>query len=262
MNSNIIYKYFKIDEYFYRSIANNYLWFSDPTNFNDPYDFNLSTAKDFDENDLRNYFSRIQSQGNSALLENQIERRIEEFKNNADKFKSELLEFERSIVNQKYGVCCFSEFSELMLMWSHYGDKHQGICLGFDRTKDKNFFENSLYVTYPPEYPSFNFVKDRFTKAPGDTVKFHMGTKSRDWEYEKEIRIIHEKEIDDVYRGAVKFKKEALVEVIFGYKTVPTKIEELKKLFKQCGYSADFKQAKLKEYEFGLDIRLIGECRE
>ena len=77
MNSNIIYKYFKIDEYFYRSIKNNYLWFSDPADFNDPYDFNLFISKDFTEEDLRNYFSKTQLQGNSRdeSSRNQIEKK-------------------------------------------------------------------------------------------------------------------------------------------------------------------------------------------
>ena len=187
-------------------------------------------------------------------------KRIEEFKKNPDAFLNGYI----SQIRQKYSVCCFSKSSDILLMWSHYGDKHGGVCLGFDMNKDSDLFSAPINVEYPPEYPDFNFVKDRFTKRTGENLQFHFGTKSKDWEYEEEIRIV--REIPTGFGNnlgiAVPFQKHSLVEVIFGYKTTPKKIEELKELFKQCEYSADFKQAKLKEYKFGIDIDPTDECRE
>jgi hypothetical protein len=44
------------------------------------------------------------------------------------------------------GVICFSKSWKNPLMWGHYGNKHKGICLGFD-VEDENIKE----VDYIPE---------------------------------------------------------------------------------------------------------------
>lgn len=35
-------------------------------------------------------------------------------------------------INKNEGLLCFSETWTDLLMWGHYGDKHQGVCLGFE----------------------------------------------------------------------------------------------------------------------------------
>lgn len=35
-------------------------------------------------------------------------------------------------MNSRYGMICFSEHWHNPVLWSHYADKHRGICLGFD----------------------------------------------------------------------------------------------------------------------------------
>jgi hypothetical protein len=42
-----------------------------------------------------------------------------------------LEETEKEVV-EKYSVLCYSRSWNNVLMWSHYGDRHKGICLGFD----------------------------------------------------------------------------------------------------------------------------------
>lgn len=36
------------------------------------------------------------------------------------------------LLHKNRGVICFSESWKTTLMWSHYGEKHTGMCLGFD----------------------------------------------------------------------------------------------------------------------------------
>jgi len=49
---------------------------------------------------------------------------------------------------EKYGVLCFSRSWNNVLMWSHYADRHKGICLGFDvldeRTRRVRYIETPL----------------------------------------------------------------------------------------------------------------------
>ena len=55
-------------------------------------------------------------------------------------------------------LCSFSEINNSLLMWSHYAERHQGICLGFDVP------DECSQVEYLPAV----MVVDRLTKAPAD----------------------------------------------------------------------------------------------
>jgi hypothetical protein len=68
------------------------------------------------------------------------------------------------------------------LMWSHYADNHRGICLEFHL--GNNVFLNSWEVKYSSTYPRW---------VPHKMKDFAMGmilTKSDEWSYEKEFRVI------------------------------------------------------------------------
>ena len=55
--------------------------------------------------------------------------------------------------SNKYGVLCFSRNWTNPVQWSHYADRHKGICLGFDIEGDKNL---SIDMKYFSERPSSN----------------------------------------------------------------------------------------------------------
>jgi len=85
----------------------------------------------------------------------------------------------------RYGVICFSRSWENPVLWSHYADKHRGICLGFD----------------VPD-PLLRTVRYLETRAPLDgflesgTENDEPGalfyTKFSHWQYEDEVRRIVE----------------------------------------------------------------------
>ena len=99
-----------------------------------------------------------------------------------------------------WGVVCFSEIWNDPLLWGHYGDKGQGICLGFD--VDKGISAN---VIYNPErinndmmselYDSFSTgkLKRNDDNTLDSNFKTQLGllflTKSERWNYEKECRV-------------------------------------------------------------------------
>src|SRR5258708_5261462 len=39
-------------------------------------------------------------------------------------------------INEQIGLLCFSSSWRESLMWSHYSDRHKGLCLGFDVTDE------------------------------------------------------------------------------------------------------------------------------
>jgi hypothetical protein len=81
-------------------------------------------------------------------------------------------------LSKSNGLLCFSKKWKNPVMWSHYADKHRGICLGFDIPK------------VPPT--KVKYVRKRLPKpAVFDEafMKKLLFTKFRHWKYEDEYRV-------------------------------------------------------------------------
>jgi hypothetical protein len=89
---------------------------------------------------------------------------------------------------KNYGVLAFSELNDNILMWSHYADKHRGICIEFERTDTNELgnWDHCLPVLYQQELPSFDPPELEDSKA----VTQALSTKGAYWEYEQEWRIL------------------------------------------------------------------------
>lgn len=87
-----------------------------------------------------------------------------------------------------HGVACFSPHAKSMCMWSHYGDQHRSVCVGLDSVELQNqvptndagrpAYNGPHKVTYSPTRPTSRAGTELFT------------TKSSDWAYEDEYRLI------------------------------------------------------------------------
>jgi hypothetical protein len=80
-------------------------------------------------------------------------------------------------MSTRFGLICFCEDWYNPLPWSHYADKHRGMCLGFD-VDDRCL----RAVKYVEERPNLQMP---LTKESAEGLLF---TKYRDWQYEKEWR--------------------------------------------------------------------------
>ena len=93
----------------------------------------------------------------------------------------------QSLTSQAHGVACFTPHPDKMLMWSHYGDQHRSVCIGFDseillkspplNSEGNPLCETIVEVVYTSTRPD----------ADSKTQYFH---KSEEWSYEDERRII------------------------------------------------------------------------
>lgn len=158
-------------------------------------------------------------------------------------------DFLKDVINKR-GISCFSQSDSALLMWSHYSNSHKGVCLTFDMEKDEQFFNIPYKVAYPATYPKMN----PFTDSNGKEVQLILATKSQEWEYEKEIRVIKEKDVMKQYRGAIKFNPEALTEIKFGYKISVENVKILKDLITDKYPHIKFYGSKLKKGQFGIQF--------
>ncbi|QIH09014.1 MULTISPECIES: DUF2971 domain-containing protein [unclassified Pseudomonas] len=95
----------------------------------------------------------------------------------------------------KFGLICFSRSFRSPVQWAHYGDKHKGICLGFDI--DKEALHKISYTSARKRIENDNLSKDN---AYNWFLEF-LTTKHRSWSYEKEERLM--KRLDTCERAGV-----------------------------------------------------------
>lgn len=83
------------------------------------------------------------------------------------------------------GMLCFSSDWRSMLMWSHYGERHTGICLGFD--VPRRIAIKVRYIDTPRPAPPVHAPEHRATTD--DVFEKALRFKNRGWSYEKEWRV-------------------------------------------------------------------------
>jgi len=192
--------------------------FTDPKDFNDPFDCNeamleISISPEEEKQQIRDAAAKhhlprkavrksLKLTGNKAVYQDVLKSKKKDFK-----------------------VSCFSEISDDVLMWSHYADKHRGICVGFDlehMTKE--------YVLYPVNY--ITEVQKIHGMANTPYVFYYWVTFKADrWTYEKEIRAVSKNG-----KSLIPYPQEAVSEVIFGCNVKQSTIDKSVKALKKLGY--------------------------
>lgn len=234
--SRPIYKYFCVNENTKDSLKEAYLWLSSPTTFNDPFDtwtefvsFNPSAQQ-------------INEMGERASLQFQREQFDNFVTSRPDQFRQAFYQALRGTVETR-GVCCFSKNNESILMWSHYADRHRGLCLGFDPNESRLDLMPAFDVRYTLDFQPVNY----FSMSREALIFMHI-TKSVEWQYEKEVRILRDRV------GRMPFKREALREVIFGCRIDQSAKDDIIDIVENNYKGVVFKQAKMIPGKFGLEF--------
>lgn len=97
----------------------------------------------------------------------------------SDKDIRSALQFEKSLIAKTKGLLCFSENKYDPVQWAHYGDNHQGVCLGFEIPEER--------------LKKVKYVSSRLAKSTlhePDKQEKILTTKFKHWGYEQERRMI------------------------------------------------------------------------
>ncbi|WP_085905892.1 DUF2971 domain-containing protein [Kiloniella majae] len=141
-----------------------------------------------------------------------------------------------------------------ILMWSHYGGNHEGICLRLNLVNSRSRLKNAFPVFYEENRPIINLIKDndelRYKKA--------LLTKSSQWAYEKEYRLIEIPPKNNISRKVRKFfyfPPEALDAVILGSNISSSNEIFIRKLITEYPTEIKIVRAQMSDTEYGLDIK-------
>lgn len=177
--------------------------FTPPNEFNDPFDFCPTCLHEFPDDDFPHAVGNSINFGIQAALSKLV------------------------------GVWCLTPHPDRMLMWSHYADQHCGVCVGFD----PEVLASRVPVNnqgYPAFLPARQVqYKD---ERPTDDCPDSLFVKSPEWNYEDEYRVVSHRAggVPAWGPGVWSVPPEAIVEVIFGARTPPKKIDEISKLVSEC----------------------------
>lgn len=230
--NNCLFRYRKLNETDAdRNMAafkENKLYFSTPSNFNDPYDTLLyvdikELVKTISNNwdiGMESYVKKLKGV-NSLIggyadmiyhvktLRSQV---TQEYFSNVQNFIDQL----KTNVRNNAKIICFSTECLSMLMWVHYSDNHKGYVLAYDKREIEeaegygkngivvgktrllavNYSDKRINMTeevhsylLKHKLPSFENL-DKIHEISQGVLKRFISEKSLDWSYEKEWRLV------------------------------------------------------------------------
>ena len=234
--NDIIYKFYRPNQFLYDALISNHIYFSSIEQFNDPYDSHLVVMNEITINQFESYLDKLEVDPTIK------EKYLSAFKKDPKSFTQPFINLYKDWL--KYiGICCFSKRKDNVLLWSHYADSHKGICLGFDYSLMKKRFPQFDEVDYNSEPVNFNL------SMHNESVSKVALRKSVDWKYEEEIRFFTERKKHE------NFPREALVEVNFGTRCDLRTMSNIQLLASKIGYpKCKFFRAQINEAKYIVEF--------
>jgi len=167
------------------------------------------------------------------------------------------------IMNEQVGVLALSEVNNSLLMWAHYSYSHEGFVIGFN--SESSWFD--MKRSSHDELRHLRKVVYSSNRPSGPLLTFNgvdlFLTKSFEWEYEQEWRIMRELEDADqvVTNGndiihLFNFPNEIITEIIIGCRATDKLQNEIRQLTESSGPLNHVRilKAEVNDIEFKLDF--------
>lgn len=190
-------------------IVRSRLYLSAPGDFNDPFDAKAELIVRGTKGAVEARLRRLVQTHLAHASKAERKARLKTFKAKTHEELCVLAQNAFDDGRNKLGVYCLAGDPLNILMWSHYGLQHVGLCFQFDTARDPRTFARSLTVEYGDTYPIINWLEG-FERE----IVRAMLTKHENWKYEKESRII----VEDGVHSYVDFKPYALRSIFLGCK--------------------------------------------
>lgn len=186
--NNLIFKYSPINEFTFKNLILSQMWFGPPDSMNDQFeglvkvnnvDFipgELSLKKFIEDNSLDEYYwdPLVEVKTNGFL----------------NFFLDNWFRLERN----RFGLTCFSLNPYETLMWSHYTEKHSGVCFIYDRDiLLRSFHDQGLDVQLDDVnykiFPTLTLYERNNSIVYKSDLPVLL-SKDKRWSYEEEVRCI------------------------------------------------------------------------
>jgi hypothetical protein len=237
------YRYFDSKRFYSTLFEEGKLFCSSPQNFNDPFDcvvrIDYSSPS---ESDIFKKFYRMEKYLHPDWPEPQILASVNMLINNFDKTPlNNKEEIKSKILNHIYtyvGIYSLSAEPNNLLLWSHYSDSHKGFLIEFNALYLKNFLVNTYLrqdhkhllfeVEYSDTYKLISAYSDNFDEE----LRKALLTKSTNWIYEKEWRILYYKGANQYIEIPAEILPDIICSVVVGSKISNDNESKIKSILK------------------------------
>lgn len=114
-----------------------------------------------------------------------------------------------------------------LLMWAHYADGHKGFCVEYDFSSE---FRKQMISLNRVHYDTVDLSKEKLS------ITEAFATKSKEWKYENEVRLIsYNSGKDGDYDTVFLDEQSSIVAIYFGLKCSDERISIIKSLLKGRG---------------------------
>lgn len=251
----IVYKYLHSDRI--DVLENSAIRFTQPAALNDPFETMpcFTDFKAYLQEQIENRYGGVLPAAIIPILPSIIDTRLAEI---------------QKMIGEHFGMLSLAKKNNNALMWAHYADAHKGFVIGFD--SDNSFFKpgngkavdglrevkySTKRKVLPKSGLSFSDVEE--LKRANEYIFF---TKSADWTYEEELRILANPKAADLIPAKVgnydiclfKFPSDCVKEIIFGCRMPSNKRKEIADLVSRKYPDATLLQAELSATNFDLDV--------
>lgn len=169
------------------SIVGSRLYWASPLSFNDPFDcVPTYIYKGTKAEHLQNARRSVEVLGVGRPRGERRQMLAKGRRRKSGEIADTMAEASRKLL-ERMGVCSLTEARDDILMWSHYGDAHAGICLGFEPSLHAIDFAGAFPVLYARDRPQINLIR----RSTGhELMEKVLLTKNSGWAYEREWRMI------------------------------------------------------------------------
>lgn len=179
-----LYKYYSDKPRNLEAVKNNKMWYSAPCDFNDVFDCDLA----IDEKEIFNSVLQMVPDKRGIRTGSPIWKQLKGTVN--QKIREFQAEFEE--LRTKMGIACLSEAYDSLLMWAHYANNHRGMCVEYELLEfNRQLGFSPVPVVYSDERVSIHTIETLERDIQGLFVE-SLTSKSPEWSYEKEWRIIRD----------------------------------------------------------------------
>lgn len=241
-----LYKYTS-EERIDNILVDNLIRFTQPQELNDPFETRQHIENIASDSFLENYFkndsekimselySTYKQQVPKELIHQDMIRILE-----APQVKRMFIENLYKATNKSIGILSLASSNNNLLMWAHYANSHKGFVVEFDATSEffnqinesKEFYGKLKKVLYTQNRPNIEYFDSIEEGYFFDTFL----TKSKEWEYEEECRMLLPlDEANQVIEDKVflyKFPKQAILSIYLGANMADESKNRIKELIK------------------------------
>lgn len=237
-------------------LIDNKIRFTQPVYFNDPFEVKLA-MKGFDTDEKliknfdMNFMKIIQEEYEKLDFEIKYKISFETFLFFANSRKEERKklylnvmgnettflmikkEFDE-IINKLIGILSLTTEFDNLLMWAHYSNEHKGFVVEFDSENDFFKMKDDNYIYKGIQKVNYSKIRPHKFLIENEWEEIFL-TKSEEWSYENEYRIIQRLQDADEVKGNIslfKFPKEMIQAIYCGCNMNTLKKERIIEIIK------------------------------